>query len=359
MRRACKVTLKFATAYKRKAIRALLQSYRGAVNFYIRSLWKEYGGLDKETLARLEATRLSQRFKSQTLKQALEVAISTKKAAKATGICCGLPVFRGAAVLDSKFVSVEEGRGSFDLVVRLSTLHQGHRIDIPTKATRVLFKWLAKPGAKLVQGCGLTENGIILWVDIPDAEVKPVEAGKILGVDVGVAKVLVDSDGQRYGTEFRAIRDKVLRRRPGSKGKRRARIERDQYLNRTIKQLPWGDLSVLGVEDLNGVKRGKKQGRGKNFRKAVAPWTYRRVLSRAECLAQENRVRLVAVPPAYTSRVCPRCGREHKENRRGEQFLCVYCGYKADSDHVGAQNVLARTLATIGSVESPVLKKAV
>ena len=43
MRRACKVTLKFATAQKRRASDSPLQAYRAADDFYIRSLWNERG----------------------------------------------------------------------------------------------------------------------------------------------------------------------------------------------------------------------------------------------------------------------------------------------------------------------------
>jgi hypothetical protein len=49
------------------------------------------------------------------------------------------------------------------------------------------------------------------------------------------------------------------------------------YINHAVKQLPWRRLSAIGFEDLNGLKRGKSQSRGKNFRIAAAPWTYRRV----------------------------------------------------------------------------------
>src|SRR6516165_8369052 len=39
LRRACRVSLDFATATKRREIDRLLEAYRGAVNFYVRSLW--------------------------------------------------------------------------------------------------------------------------------------------------------------------------------------------------------------------------------------------------------------------------------------------------------------------------------
>jgi transposase len=109
-----------------------------------------------------------------------------------------------------------------------------------------------------------------------------------------------------------------------------------------VKRLPWATLGSLGVENLKNLKLGKKPGRGKTFRKAIAPWTYRQAIARIEMLAQENRVRLVAVDPRNTSRTCPFCKTVAKESRRAERFCCVSCGFSADADHVGAVNVLVR-----------------
>lgn len=354
MRRACKVTLKFLTASKRGAIQALLSRYRSAVNFYVRSLWKDRGSLDAATLDRLRQTELSARYKSQALKQALEVVIGTRKAAKAIGKMVSCPVFCGSATLDAKFVSIEDGRGSFDLIVRLSGLVKGQRITIPTRHTAITRKWLAR--GQFVQGCSLSEDRLTLWVDVPDEE--PRATGVKIGVDVGMNKLLSDSDGNHYGREFKVIRDKLVRRQPGSKGRQRASRERENYINRTINLLPWFCMMLIGVEALHDMKRGKSKKRGKTFRKAVAPWLYRRVLTRIENKAEENRVLLVRVDPANTSRTCPQCGRCDPLNRRGEDFCCVACGHTADADTVGATNILGRTTATIGSVESPMLKRS-
>src|SRR5919198_877759 len=56
MRRAGKVSLALATEEKKRQINALMEAYRAGVNFYIRSLWKDRGKLDKATLARLKPT---------------------------------------------------------------------------------------------------------------------------------------------------------------------------------------------------------------------------------------------------------------------------------------------------------------
>jgi len=294
------------------------------------------------------------RHKDQALKQALAIVSSTKKAATVTGIVPSRPVFRGAAIL-CHGVNVEFGHGSFDLIVRLSTLRAVQRITVPTKRTAVLNKWLAVPGARLVQGCALSENSLIIWAEIPQRTLR--EDGDVLGVDVGISKLLATSDGEILGDDFRKIRDRVRRRRHGSQGKRRARIQRDHFINRIVKQLPWERLRAIGIENLLNLKRGKSPGRSKSFRKAAAPWTYRRVRQRIEYLAQENRVRLVAVNPRGTSRTCPECGTEDRRNRAGEKFRCIRCDHRSDADVVGARNILARTVAELGRVQSPGQKR--
>lgn len=356
MLRACKLSLKFLTSAKRRKITSLLQCYRAAVNFFISVLWLEKGaGLDGKTLAKLTKTKLSARYKSRALKQAVDIVISAKKSAAAIGNYASMPNLRGRALLDARFVHIEDGKKSFDLVLRLSTLHKGHLLTIVTRKTAVLIKWLSVPGARIKDSCALEEDFVTVWVEIPD--LPPKESGAVIGVDVGVNKLASDSDGNHYGTDFKSVRDKIKRRVPGSKGRKRAHQERDNLINRVLNQLPWGGMKVIGVEALKNLKHGKKKGRGKTFRKAVAPWTYRRILERIGHKADENRVRIIAVPPAFTSRTCPICGWCNKANRRGENFLCQSCGHADDADTVGAQNVLARTLETLGSVESPKSQK--
>jgi len=353
MIRSAKLSLEFVTDKKRKMIFAILEAYRAAVNFYIEALWQR--GItkwDNEIFHSLVHTRLSERYKTAALNQAISVVMSTRESVLVTGKTATMPNFSGGrATLDAKFVTIEDGRGTFDLVIKLATLHKSRPINIPTKRTEVLNKWLARPGAVLKQGCDLAEDFVTLWVELPDEQ--PKETGNVLGIDINMNKLIVDSNGTVYGGDFKAVREKVCRRKPGSKGMKRARTERDHFINRTVKQLPWNDLRALGVENLTGIKTGKRKGRTRAFRRARAPWTFRRVLNRVEMLAQENRVRLVPVQPAYTSRTYPSCSAASKENRRGEYFRCICCGYKADADFVGAVNVLARTQDTMGSLESP------
>jgi transposase len=356
LQRACRLSLEFATATKRHEIGRLLEAYRGAVNFYVHSLWQVPGGLNKQTLARLPAgrTRVQSMQKDQALRQALTIVSSTRRSAKALGAEARRPRFSGMAVL-CHGVTIEPGRGSFDLVVRLSTLRPKERITIPTRKTCVLNKWLARPGARLVQGCALSEKTIVVWVEFPEPKAR--EGADVIGIDVGIRKLIATSDEQAIGEDWRQLAARVRRRRPGSKGKWRARIARDHYINHAVKQLPWHRLWAIGFEDLKGLKRGKSQSRGKHFRIAAAPWTYRRVRQRIESLARENRVLPIAVDPRGTSRTCPACGKDDRRNRTGEMFRCIACDHKGDADFIGARNVLAKTRVALGRMYCPRGKK--
>ena len=89
--------MEFATAKKRHDIGRLLEAYRGAVSFYVRSLWP--GALDKRTLARLPAERtpLQSIQKDEVRGQALSMVSSTRRSAKALGVPAQRPHFRGMA----------------------------------------------------------------------------------------------------------------------------------------------------------------------------------------------------------------------------------------------------------------------
>ena len=342
MIRAVKVSLRLMTSAKRRRIEALRREVRGCTQRYINSLWLKRGSFDAKTMRRVPGGSLSYRHRSNCLKVAIEQIVATKKSAKALGMRAGKPHVGNTIRLSSLVAKIERGNGSFDHVLKVSGLTKGEPIVVPFKAHKRLLHWLGKSGARLLQGCELGEGWASLWIDLPDEE--PRKRGVKLAVDIGISKLLVDSKGTHYGTEIKAICQRVRRCKPGGKGKRRARVTRQCYINRVVKELPWNRMAVIGVEDLNGLKTGKKKNRSKEFRKATAPWTYRHALTRIEQLAQENRVRLVKVDPRNTSRTCPQCGLVSAENRRGERFQCVSCNYTGDADHVGALNVLARTL---------------
>jgi len=320
MIRAVKVSLALATQAKLGRIHALRREVQSCTQAYIDTIWADDGKLDAATLNRVPGGSLSYRHRSNCLKVALETVSTTRKASRATGKRASKPQVHGALRLSSLVAKIEKGKGSFDWVLKISGLSKGNPIVIPFKGHAHLNHWLAKPGAKILQGCTLGDCWAALWIDIP---VAPLKSGPALGVDIGINKLIVDSDGTKYGTNIKGFMARVRRAKLGSKGKRRARRARQDYINHEVKLLPWDRIGTIGVENLTNLKTGKRPGRGKKFRKAVAPWTYRQVVERIEMLAEENRVRLVSVDPRNTSRICPSCGTCAIENRRGESFRCA------------------------------------
>jgi IS605 OrfB family transposase len=353
MIRTVKLSLKHATSSKRRALVAVLDRYQVLVNKYTQRLWEKGGGLDTETYYSCESAYLSRRYHSRALNQALSICKSTKASARATGNAASCPQYAGTAQLSDAVVKIEPAKpgSAFDYMLKVSTLSKGNPVYLPVKGTRVLNKWLSKPGAVLKGSCGITADYVLFYVEIPDTVLKT--QGRALSVDVGLHKMLVDSDGNRYGERFRELSRKVGRKTPGSAAKRRARRERDNYINQVVNELPWSYISTIVVENLKNLKRGKKPNRGKNFRKALAPWTYAYVLERIKMKAAEHRVLLISTSPAYTSQTCPECGHVARSNRAKEEFKCCRCGHADDADHVGALNILARGIGELG-VSRPV-----
>jgi len=353
MTRSVKIKL-YATESKLRKLRAVESRFLSACNRYIKFLWGNKGGLDKATADVVPLGHLPFNYRAAALRQALGIVKATRESQRATVNKATRPVVKRGVKVNQKCVSITFGKSSkaFDTWLRVSTLRSGCRINVPAKSTKVLNKWLSKPGAVLAKGCelSLTNRGAyaILWIDIPDLALR--SEGAELGVDCGVSTVLATSDGNLIGRDFKTIGKAVRMAKPGGQGMRRARTTRDRYLNRCVNQLPWGILKTVAVEDLTGLKIGKQPKRGKQFRKLLAPWRYASVLGRVEQKARENCVLFVRVNPAYTSQTCPECSHRANDNRTNEKFQCGSCGHTANADTVGARNILIRAR---GSVSSP------
>lgn len=351
MTRSVRISLDLASDSKRRRLAAFLREFRTASNFYTDSLWKEKGKLDAKTLKRYRDGSLGYSQRASALKIALETVIATRKLSKAIRKRVRCPMFRKAVRLSKLICSIESAKCSFDFVLKLSGLVPGKRIVIPFASHARLNHWLSKPGAEILDGAIVTENYAWIYIRVPDHS--PKTEGETIGLDVGMNKMIADSNGIFHGKEFKDVCAKVRRKKRGSRAKLRARRMRQNYVNCVCRRLPWQTTKTFVLEDLTGMKVGKGN-RSKRSRKFLAPWSYRQVRSRLEQLAPENRVRLVFVNPKDTSRTCPSCGLENAKNREKEQFRCVECNYTNDSDYVAARNILYKALGNCPENAIPV-----
>lgn len=332
----------YSTVSKQHKVDALIRRYRKQVNLFIDKIWNDpTAKLDSKTLASVDRVQsLSERFKSNALKQALTLCKNKSTKSK--------PKFDGFPILDAKFVEISQAKTSseFDLWIKLSTLQKGNRIQIPSKKHKQLNHWLKN--GRIIQGCELRPSSLIVWIE---SELNENKGSLKVGIDIGMNKLVSTSYGSVHGTEFKTINDKILRKKKNSKAYKRAIVEKKNYINRTVNELPWNQIQTLFYENLKNLKKGKKN-RSKITRQKQQHWSYRQVIESVKMKAQVNRVRLCYVNPAYTSQMCSTCGNVAASARVLENYCCKSCGSTQDADTNAAKNILSKGLQWIESLES-------
>jgi IS605 OrfB family transposase len=119
----------------------------------------------------------------------------------------------------------------------------------------------------------------------------------------------------------------------------RGEAEVRRRISESVRGVLAGDPGEVVVEDLSHL-RGRTKSR--RLSRKVSRWMRQSLRERLEFKAQAGGSRLVIVNAAYTSQTCPACGWVDRENRHGDRFRCVRCGFTAAADQVGAVNILRR-----------------
>ncbi|MBV8887364.1 MAG: transposase [Chroococcidiopsidaceae cyanobacterium CP_BM_RX_35] len=191
-------------------------------------------------------------------------------------------------------------------------------------------------------------------------QVKPkppeiVNSDECLGVDLGRRSIAYTSEGENWDADaINHLRDHYANLRKtiqqkASKGTRSSRRrcrsllkqlsgrERrfQTWLNHTISyhivKSAANTRKIVAIEDLTGIREDLNQEpRSKEERRRTNSWSFYklRVFLTYKCL--KFGVKLITVPPAYTSKSCASCLRIG--NRNGKSFKCE-CGWKCDADH--------------------------
>ncbi|EQD56500.1 transposase IS605 OrfB, partial [mine drainage metagenome] len=88
--------------------------------------------------------------------------------------------------------------------------------------------------------------------------------------------------------------------------------------------------AVVAIEDLSHL-RGRTKSR--KLSRIVSRWARSHLKERLEFRTEAGGSRLETVNAAYTSQICanPACGFVHRDNRHGDRFHCLHCGWDGDS----------------------------
>ena len=205
---------------------------------------------------------------------------------------------------------------------------------------------------------------LLVTVDVPDGTKIP--ADDFLGVDMGLAEIAADSDGQKHsGKPVEDVRRKhnLQRRRlqrKGTKGakKKLVRVSRKEarfrrHENHRISKTLVEDARRTGrgiaVEDLTGI-RDRVTARGSDARNRLSGWSFGQLYSFLAYKAQLAGVVVEKIDPRDTSRTCAACGHCERSNRKSRsQFRCEACGHEAHADVNAARNIRNAALVRAGA----------
>jgi IS605 OrfB family transposase len=193
-------------------------------------------------------------------------------------------------------------------------------------------------------------------VEIPDKS--PLESKGFLGVDLGLANIATDSDGESYSGDtvertrrrhhenrqrFQKKRSKGTRKRLRKLAGREARFRKHENhrISKALVQKAKDTGRGLALEDLKGI-RDRTMVRAKD-RPRHTGWSFSQLRLFVEYKAQLAGVSVVTVDPRDTSRTCNVCGHCEKANRKSQaEFVCKHCGYSAHADRNAARNIRDR-----------------
>jgi putative transposase len=191
----------------------------------------------------------------------------------------------------------------------------------------------------------------------------PTEGKDVLGLDLGVVNIAVDSDGHVYsGQTINQVRYRHRRLRaklqsksaqdPNRKVKRaakrllkklsgkEARFARqiNHTISKQVVKLAQDTARDIALEDLSGIRERITVRRDQ--RATLHSWSFYQLRSFLAYKSKLAGVKLVVVDPRNTSRTCPACGCISKQNRPTQRsFKCVACGFSGFADHVASENI--------------------
>jgi putative transposase len=196
----------------------------------------------------------------------------------------------------------------------------------------------------------------------------------VLGIDLGVNSLAVASTGtfwqgdeyDHWCREFEKRRGEMQQR--GTQAAHNALLRlgkreeawRKQYIhtvaNEIVMEAVEHNCDMIVFEDLDGIRERLPHAKWHHV------WAFRLLFEYVEYKASERGVRAKQVAPNHTSQRCSRtdCGFTHEDNRYGEHFHCLKCGYEVNAaKNIGLRYARKRqhrlrSSPKSGSVDAPV-----
>jgi putative transposase len=272
------------------------------------------------------------------------------------------PVFdsNGAVVYDQRILSWK----GLD-TVSLLTVHG--RIKVPVKICDYHAPKMDRIRGQADLIFMNKEFYLCVVVEVP--EYKSSIPKEVLGVDLGIKNIAVDSMGEVFSgekidktrTKLDALKSdlqscgtdsakKHLKKLSGHE----ARFKRDinHCISKKLVMKAKDTSSLIALEDLSGI-RERTTVRTKAQRHKHSSWSFDQLRQFIDYKAAIAGVGVVYIDPAYTSQECPICHHISRSNRPiRDEFCCVCCSFSGPADNVAARNIAARV-----SVNMPIVAR--
>lgn len=218
------------------------------------------------------------------------------------------------------------------------------------------------PYASYALGCPVATADLIckkgkwyLHVVVVVDDVPFVDNGQAIGVDMGVCRPAVTSDGRLHGKKrWREVSNKRfrLKRKLQSNGSKSAkrhlrrlagrqqrfRRDCDHVLSKRILEGVASGTTVV-IENLTDIRSRVRVRHGESSRR-LHSWSFAQLRSFLVYKAEDRGARVIGIDPRHTSQRCNVCGHIYRGNRPSQsRFICRKCGHKANPDVNAAKNV--------------------
>jgi putative transposase len=196
------------------------------------------------------------------------------------------------------------------------------------------------------------------WYLFATAEIEtpdPLDVDDVLGIDLGVTNIAVDSDGEVHSGRaiknvryrHRRLRNKLQRK--GTLGSRRRlkALAGQEYrfakhvnhcLSKRIVAKAERTKRAIALEELTHIRTRIRARRSQ--RATLHSWSFAQLRAFVSYKAELSGVAVHFVNPRNTSRRCPRCGCVDKRNRPTQtRFCCIVCSLAGLADVIAAENI--------------------
>ena len=200
------------------------------------------------------------------------------------------------------------------------------------KPLKLYFNWNSGREFEEIKQVEIDSKKFMICATFKQKEVKEEFKG-VLGVDlncgvgrhIAVCGNLQTREVLSLGKSGPNIRKKYFKKRKKQrvKGDKEKRIMKDldhKISHKIVNYALQNKLKII-VEDLKGIRQGKRKGNGlKGINRFINSWSFYRLQTFIEYKAKENNIPFLKVPPNYTSQECSYCGIIGERNSKS--FIC-------------------------------------